>query len=97
MGRLAYVYIMANDPYGTLCVGVTTDLLKRIWEHRSEAVDGFTKRYGLKHLVWYEVHENIAHAIDRENRIKRWHRDWKINLIQAMNPDWRDLYDGLTA
>ena len=93
----AYVYILTNKPYGTLYVGVTSDVLKRIWEHKADVVEGFTKRHGLKRLVWYEVHESIIEAITREKQIKEWRRDWKINLIQTLNADWLDLYEGLTA
>jgi len=89
----AYVYILASEPYGTLYVGVTSDLVKRIWEHKNGFVEGFTKRYGVKQLVWYEEHGSIISAIEREKRIKRWHRDWKVNLIQAMNPQLDDLYE----
>ena len=88
-----YVYILANEPYGTLYVGVTSDLVKRVWEHKSGFVEGFTKRYAVRRLVWYEQHASIVEAIARERRIKRWHRDWKVNLIQAMNPKWADLYE----
>ena len=93
----AYVYILTNKPYGTLYVGITSDLLKRIWEDRTDAVEGFTNRHGLKRLAWYEVHEPIVEAITREKQIKEWRRDWKINLIQTVNPGWLDLYEGLTA
>ena len=93
----AFVYLLTNESYGTLYVGVTSDLLKRIWEHKSDAAEGFTKHHGLKRLMWYEAHESIIEAIAREKRIKRWHRDWKINLVQAVNPGWIDLYDELTA
>jgi len=89
----AYVYILASEPYGTLYVGVTSDLVKRIWEHKNGFVEGFTKKYGVKQLVWYEEHGSIISAIEREKRIKRWHRDWKVNLIQAMNPQLDDLYE----
>jgi len=89
----AYVYILASEPYGTLYVGVTSDLVKRVWEHKNGFVEGFTKRYGVKQLVWYEEHGSIISAIEREKRIKRWHRDWKVNLIQAMNPQLDDLYE----
>jgi len=89
----AYVYMLASEPYGTLYVGVTSDLVKRIWEHKNGFVEGFTKKYGVKQLVWYEEHGSIISAIEREKRIKRWHRDWKVNLIQAMNPQWDDLYE----
>jgi putative endonuclease len=93
MLEIAYVYIMTNQPYGTLYVGVTSNLIKRAWEHRTEAVEGFTKKHGLKRLVWYEQHTSMIEAIAREKRIKRWHRDWKVNLVQAMNPEWEDLYE----
>ena len=93
MKEAAYVYILASEPYGTLYVGVTSDLVKRIWEHKNGFVEGFTKKYGVKQLVWYEEHGSIISAIEREKRIKRWHRDWKVNLIQAMNPQWDDLYE----
>jgi putative endonuclease len=89
----AYVYILANEPYGTLYVGVTSDLVKRVWEHKSGFVEGFTKKYDVKHLVWYEQHASIVEAIASEKRIKRWHRDWKVNLVQATNPNWDDLYE----
>ncbi len=87
----AFVYIVTNKRYGTLYVGVTSDLAKRVAEHRLSVFDGFTKRYGLRRLVWYEPHDSIVSAIEREKRIKRWHRDWKVNLIQAFNPDWDEL------
>jgi len=93
MPETAYVYMMTNQPYGTLYVGVTSNLIKRGWEHRTGAVDGFTKEYDLKRLVWYEQHLSMIEAIAREKRIKRWHRDWKVNLVQAMNPEWEDLYE----
>jgi putative endonuclease len=93
VNEAAYVYILANAPYGTLYVGVTSDLVKRVWEHKSGFVDGFTKKYEVRRLVWYEQHASIVEAIAREKRIKRWHRDWKVNLVQAMNPTWDDLYE----
>jgi len=93
----AYVYIMTNQPYGTLYVGVTSNLVKRTWEHRTGAVDGFTKEYGLKRLVWYEQHSSMIEAIAREKRIKRWHRDWKVHLVQSMNPEWTDLYENIVV
>ena len=92
-----YVYIVCNKAYGTLYVGVTTNLAKRVSEHREHLVAGFTNKYGLERLVWYECHESIEEAITREKQIKEWRRDWKVNLVQSMNPDWRDLYDQLTA
>ncbi len=92
-----YVYILANRAYGTLYVGVTSDLAKRVWEHREHLVAGFTTKHKIQQLVWYELHDSIEAAITRKKQIKEWHRAWKINLIQDMNPKWRDLYDDLTA
>lgn len=91
-----YVYILASARYGTLYVGVTSDIVKRVWQHREEFVDGFTKKYNVKRLVWFEVHEDVTAAITREKQIKKWNRLWKTNLIQAGNPTWQDLYDGLS-
>ncbi len=87
-----FVYIITNQRYGTLYVGVTNDLVRRTYEHREGVVAGFSKRHDLGLLVWYEVHEDITAAITREKTIKKWRRDWKINLIQESNPDWNDLY-----
>ena len=87
-----FVYIITNQRYGTLYVGVTNDLVRRTYEHREGVVDGFSKRHDLGLLVWYEVHEDITAAITREKTIKKWRRGWKINLIQENNPDWNDLY-----
>ena len=91
MDRYA-VYIMTNRERGVLYTGVTGRLLERAWEHREGAVPGFTLKYRLKRLVWFELHAEIAEAILREKRIKRWRRDWKVSLIEARNPHWRDLY-----
>jgi len=87
-----FVYIMANKRYGTTYVGVTSDLPRRVWEHREGVVPGFTQRYALHHLVWYEAHETIQSAIQREHNMKHWRRQWKTALVDAMNPDWQDLY-----
>jgi putative endonuclease len=92
-----WVYIMTNRRDGTLYVGVTSDLPRRIAQHRDGLVEGFTKRYGLKRLVYVERHDDIRTAIQRETSIKRWSRAWKINLIITNNPDWDDLYDRLLA
>lgn len=89
------VYLLASKPYGTLYVGVTSDLVKRVAEHRSEAFGGFTARYGVKRLVWYETHNDVHAAITREKWIKRWHRIWKIALMEEENHHWDDLYPGL--
>ncbi|HRR42585.1 MAG TPA: GIY-YIG nuclease family protein [Syntrophales bacterium] len=93
MNKQPAVYILASKRNGTLYIGVTSDLLKRIWEHRNDMVEGFTRRYGVHHLVWYEVHESMESAIEREKRLKEWKRKWKLELIERSNPDWRDLYD----
>jgi putative endonuclease len=90
-----WVYIMTNRPNGTLYVGVTAELGPRIWQHREAVADGFTKRYGLKRLVYAERHEDIRIALQREKNIKHWPRRWKVSLIQAGNPDWADLFDRL--
>ena len=92
-----YVYILASRPYGTLYVGVTNDLVRRAWEHRNGVVEGFTKEHEVHRLVWYEVHEDVYEAITREKRIKKWNRDWKVNLIQSKNPNWDDLFDAICA
>ena len=89
------VYILASRRNGTLYVGVTSDLLKRVWEHREDKIEGFTKRHGVHMLVWYEIHESMESAISREKAIKEWKRRWKLELIEALNPGWRDLYDEL--
>ena len=95
MDKPSYVYIMANRPYGTLYIGVTSDLIKRVWQHREAAVASFTKYYNVKLLVWYEVHTDIIQAITREKQLKRWNRNWKVNLIQSLNPAWQDLYSDI--
>ena len=92
MSKQYCVYIITNKPYGTLYIGVTGDLVKRSYEHKQGLAEGFSKEHDLNLLVWYEVHEDVLAAITREKQLKEWRRDWKINLIQAMNPDWKDLY-----
>jgi putative endonuclease len=92
MHNYSYVYILASKPYGTLYTGVTGDLIQRVWQHREHCVAGFTSRYAVDQLVWYETHEDIMAAITREKQIKEWKRAWKIELIQKDNPHWRDLY-----
>jgi putative endonuclease len=91
-----YVYLLASKPYGTLYVGVTSDLARRIWEHKIRAVPGFTARYGVDRLVWFEAHDSADAARLRENQIKEWRRDWKINLIARGNPRWIDLYQSIS-
>jgi len=95
MERRGYVYIMASGRNGTLYIGVTGNLLKRAWEHREGIVDGFTRRYGCKLLVWFEGHDDLQEARQREVRLKKWNRSWKLRLIEELNPDWRDLYETL--
>jgi putative endonuclease len=87
-----YVYIMANKAFGTLYIGVTNDLIRRVWEHKEKLIEGFTKRYGLDRLVYYEVHDSIEAAIKREKQMKEWKRNWKLRQIMDMNPEWKDLY-----
>lgn len=89
------VYLLASRCRGTLYVGVTSDLVQRIWEHRQGLVEGFTQRYGVHMLVWFEQHATMLDAIAREKRIKEWKRAWKLELIETNNPRWRDLYDDL--
>jgi len=97
MEKASYVYILASGLNGTLYIGVTSNLIKRVWEHRESVVDGFSKQYGIKNLVWYEVHTEITEAIRREKQIKKWERRWKVELIQKSNPRWRDLYADITS
>jgi putative endonuclease len=92
MDTQSYVYILANQRYGTLYIGVTSDLIGRVWQHRESVVDGFTKRYEVKNLVWYEIHPDIISAIWREKQLKKWNREWKMRLVNETNPMWRDLY-----
>jgi putative endonuclease len=87
------VYILASERNGTLYIGVTSDLVERIWEHKNNLVKGFTKRYGVHNLVWYELHNNMNAAIEREKNVKEWKRAWKIRLLEENNPDWNDLYN----
>ena len=95
MDKIFAVYILASGRNGTLYTGVTSNLIKRIWEHREGVVDGFTKEYGVKTLVWYELTENPEAAITREKQIKAWKRGWKLKLIEERNPEWRDLYQDI--
>ncbi len=89
------VYLLASRRDGTLYVGVTSDLVKRVWQHKHDLVEGFTKRYQVHTLVWYELHDSMASAIPREKAIKGWKRRWKLALIEKTNPHWRDLYEDL--
>ena len=89
------VYILANRPHGTLYVGVTSDLVARVWQHKNKALDGFTKKYGVHQLVWFEQHATMEAAILREKQLKAGSRVKKIALIEVANPEWKDLYDGI--
>ena len=91
----SYVYILASRKNGTLCTGVTSNLIKRIYEHKEKVFGGFTAEYDVNLLVYYEIHEEISEAILREKRIKKWRRAWKLELIEKENPYWEDLYEQL--
>ena len=95
MNKQPAVYILASKRNGTLYTGVTSDLVKRIWEHKNDIMEGFTKRYSVHRLVWYELHENMESAILKEKRIKGWKRMWKLQLIERDNPNWQDLYHNI--
>ncbi len=90
-----YVYILTNKPNGTLYIGVKNDLARRMYEHRNKLINGFTKKYNLKKLIYFEVFDRIEDAILREKRLKKWNRQWKIELIEKTNPNWIDLYERL--
>ena len=90
-----FVYFMASRKNGTLYVGVTNNLVRRVFEHKTDSIDGFTKRYAVHALVWFEATDSIEAAIVREKQLKNWKRDWKVDLIETSNPDWNDLYDSL--
>ena len=91
-----YVYLLASKKHGTLYLGVTNDIVRRVYRHRTKAVPGFTSRYGVDKLVWFEIHDDPLTAIAREKELKKWRRDWKIRLIEEQNPDWADLYAGIS-
>jgi putative endonuclease len=97
MEKPSYVYMLASAPYGTLYIGVTTDIVRRTWQHKGDFVDGFTKAYCVHTLVWYEIHNDLMSAVAREKQLKKWRREWKIKLIDEQNPFWRDLYKDFTA
>jgi putative endonuclease len=90
-----FVYVLASRRNGTLYIGMTDNLARRVWEHRSGAIPGFTKKYGVKILVWYELHESRETAFQRERQLKKWNRAWKLQLIERQNPTWRNLVDEL--
>ena len=93
MNKQFYVYLMANKRNGTLYTGVTSNLVQRVWQHKQNIVKGFTKKYDVKLLVYYETHDSAEDAITREKRIKKWRRAWKLRLIENTNPLWKDLYE----
>ena len=95
MTKQPAVYMLASQPNGTLYTGVTNDLVRRVWEHRNDTIDGFTKKYGVHRLVYYELHASMIEAIRREKQIKKWRRAWKIELIEKENPEWRDLWPSI--
>ena len=88
-----YVYILASKRNGTLYIGMTNNLVRRVWEHKNNVVEGFTKKYGVHQLIWYEVADTPQAAITREKQLKKWNRAWKLKLIEAGNPEWKDLCD----
>lgn len=92
----SYVYMMASERNGTLYIGVTSNLLQRVWQHKNNVVEGFTQKYQVHLLVWYETHNDIESAIGREKALKKWNRIWKLRLIEQFNPEWQDLYYQLT-
>ena len=94
---MPFVYILASKRNGTLYIGVTKDLVRRVYEHKTDAVPGFTSRHEVHNLVWYEQTDSILSAIQREKQMKAWKRDWKIKLIEQINPYWHDLYPGLLS
>ena len=94
MGKQYCVYILASKKNGTLYIGVTNNLLRRVYEHRNNSIDGFTRKYGVHRLVYYETTDDIESAITREKQLKKWKRDWKIEMIEKCNPEWDDLYYG---
>ncbi|MFZ5867547.1 MAG: GIY-YIG nuclease family protein [Thermodesulfobacteriota bacterium] len=97
VGKQFYVYILASQRNGTLYTGVTSNLVQRIWHHKENLLDGLTKKYGVKELVHFEVHDTAESAMTREKQIKRWRRAWKVRLIEQDNPEWKDLYDVIVS
>ena len=91
------IYILASKRNGTLYIGVTSNLIARVWQHRKHLVDGFSAKYDVTHLVWYEQHETMESAILREKRLKKWRRSWKVELVESVNPSWRDLWPDIVG
>ena len=92
-----YVYILASRKHGTLYIGLTNDLVRRVYQHKTHAARGFTSRYGIHLLVWFECYDDVLNAIAREKELKKWRREWKINLIESSNPEWADLYAAIAS
>jgi putative endonuclease len=92
-----YVYILASKRNGTLYIGITSDLIKRVWEHKNKVVEGFTQKYNVDKLVYYEQYQDAENAIRREKRLKKYSRKWKLDLIEKFNPNWKDLYDDISG
>ena len=97
MGKQFYVYIMTSRRNGTLYIGMSSNLVQRVWNHKNNMVEGFTEKYNVKHLVYYEVHESAESAITREKQIKKWRRKWKLRLIEEHNPQWEDLFSKISG
>ena len=97
MDKQYWVYVLASKRNGTLYCGVSSDLIKRVWQHKNDVIDGFTKKHQVKRLVYFEAHQEVQGALGREKRIKKWKRDWKLRLIEEKNPEWRDLYDQIAG
>ncbi len=94
--KIFYTYILANRKRGTLYIGVTSNLLKRMWEHKNSINEGFTKKYKIHMLVYYETHSTFENAVIREKKLKNWRREWKIDLVEKTNPSWEDFYDNIS-
>ena len=92
MEKQFYAYMLASKRNGTLYLGVTSDIVKRVWQHKNSLAEGFTKKYGIKRLVYYEIHKDAENALKREKQLKKWRRAWKLELIEEKNSEWRDLY-----
>ena len=95
MTKQPAVYILASQRNGTLYIGMTSNLQKRAWEHKNDLIEGFTKKYGVHRLVYYELHQDMMSAITREKQMKKWNRAWKVELIEQLNPEWKDLWEGI--
>lgn len=97
MEKYYYIYILASKRNGALYIGITSGLIKRIWEHKNKLVDGFTRKYNINKLIYYEQYSDPENAIKREKRLKKYNRKWKLNLIEKVNPNWKDLYEEITT